>query len=241
MHEKEIAVLCCVHDDRLFDTCRAHLEALYVPDDYELSIHPIYDAEHMTVAYNEGMKASKAKYKIYVHQDCYIIDYFFIKNMLHLFQAHEQVGMIGLCGTKTLPEKGIWWEGEEKFGHIIEYRNTFQYISFDEQERQNKEGEYVSVQAIDGLLMATQYDIPWNENIKAFHFYDTSQSLNFHAEDLDVVIPYFAIPPVIHDIDMHKFKKEDNDNEFTDMELEKYKQHLLSFLLEYRHHFNGMI
>ena len=48
----------------------------------------------------------------------------------------------------------------------------------------------MSVQAIDGLFMATQYDIPWREDLfQGFHFYDVSQSLEFQRAGYLIGIP----------------------------------------------------
>lgn len=49
---------------------------------------------------------------------------------------------------------------------------------------------YLEVEAVDGLLMATQYDIPWREDL--FHkwdFYDISQSFEFLRAGYKVVVP----------------------------------------------------
>ena len=51
-------------------------------------------------------------------------------------------------------------------------------------------GEYKTVKAIDGLIMATQYDIPWREDLfQGWHFYDISQSLEFNKKGYKVVVP----------------------------------------------------
>jgi hypothetical protein len=61
----------------------------------------------------------------------------------------------------------------------------------------NKSYEWVSV--IDGLLMATQYDIPWREDIiDGFHFYDKSQSLEFYKRGYEVVVPRMENTWVLH-------------------------------------------
>ena len=58
----------------------------------------------------------------------------------------------------------------------------------------------IPVEAIDGLLMATQYDIPWREDIfKEFDFYDASQSMEFIRKGYKVVVPIMHKPICVHD------------------------------------------
>ena len=40
--------------------------------------------------------------------------------------------------------------------------------------------DFENVIALDGLIMITQYDLPWREDLfRGWHFYDVSQSLEF--------------------------------------------------------------
>lgn len=56
------------------------------------------------------------------------------------------------------------------------------------------------VEAIDGLLMATQYDIPWREDLfDKWDFYDVSQTQEFIRKGYKVVVPNTGKPWVIHD------------------------------------------
>ena len=58
----------------------------------------------------------------------------------------------------------------------------------------------IIVEAIDGLLMATQYDIPWREDLFThFDFYDVSQSFEMRKAGYQILVPYQEIPWVIHD------------------------------------------
>ena len=46
------------------------------------------------------------------------------------------------------------------------------------------------VQAVDGFFMATQYDLPWREDLfSGWHFYDISQCMEFQRAGYKVVIP----------------------------------------------------
>ncbi len=50
--------------------------------------------------------------------------------------------------------------------------------------------DYAEVQALDGLLLATQYDIPWREDIMdGWDFYDISQCMEFARAGYKAVVP----------------------------------------------------
>ena len=57
-------------------------------------------------------------------------------------------------------------------------------------EMMEPEGAYIDVEAADGLLLATQYDIQWRDDLfGGWHFYDTSQCLEFARRGYQVVVP----------------------------------------------------
>jgi len=82
------------------------------------------------------------------------------------------------------------------------------------------QGDYQSVEAIDGLLMATQYDIPWREDVfQKWDFYDVSQSFEFRKRGYEVIVPKMEKPWCIHDDGV--------------MNLENYYEERKKFLREY--------
>lgn len=65
----------------------------------------------MLFLWQQAMEASNAKYKIYLHQDVFVINPRLINNLLEIFQADSKVGMIGVAGTvKLLHEHPVWWD-----------------------------------------------------------------------------------------------------------------------------------
>ena len=56
---------------------------------------------------------------------------------------------------------------------------------------QDKEADWHEVEAVNGSLIATQYDIPWREDIlSGWEFYDVAQSLEMRRAGYKVVVPY---------------------------------------------------
>lgn len=189
----------CSNDPLYAGECMYYIDHLRIPDGYRIEVLTIEDARSMTSGYNEGMQYSPAKYKVYLHQDTFIIDPDFIRNCLRIFQSDPQIGMIGNVGAVKLPSSGIMWKaqrcGRMYGGNIWEMSQT----SFDHEI----EGDYAQVEAIDGFLMVTQYDIPWREDLfDKWDFYDCSQSMEFIRRGYKVVVPRMDQPWCLHDCGM---------------------------------------
>jgi Glycosyltransferase like family len=178
MKEKTILIVVCVSDEELLKQWAKQIQNVFVPPDYYVHILPIYNAKSMTSAYNQAA-SFPAKYKIYLHQDTFLINQHIFLELIALFTENEKLGLIGVAGCQYVPSNGVWWEGKNLVGQVVEYRNErYQLLSFESPFYKKK--PFTSVQAIDGLFMATQYDLPWREDLfQGFHFYDVSQSFEF--------------------------------------------------------------
>lgn len=196
MNNNKICFISCINNQQLYSEALYYINQLEIPEGYEIECISIENAESMTKGYNEAMKASDAKYKVYLHQDVYIINKSFIKDMLNIFKSNEKVGMLGVVGAKIIPTSGIWWESKKKYGKVYDsHTGQIELLSFDEVT-----GLYETVQAVDGFFMVTQYDIPWREDIfDGWYFYDISQCIEFKKSGYEVAIPKQKIPWVIHD------------------------------------------
>lgn len=194
MNDKKICFIMCVNNPQYEQECIRFIQNLKVPEGYETEQLSVYDAKSMTSGYNEAMASSDAKYKVYLHQDVFIVNKNFIENILHVFED-ENVGMIGMVGSVKMPSDGIMWSGN-RIGRL--------YTS-----NVNAAGEAVlgladfpvsEVEAVDGLLMATQYDVPWRENLfTGWDFYDVSQSMEIRRKGYKVVVPHMDKPWCLHD------------------------------------------
>ena len=120
----------------------------------------------------------------------------FLIETIHLFEENPQVGMLGMIGIPKMSESGIMWDGMQ-VGSIYE-SHIFETIIRGNQILDDQ--KYEEVEAVDGLLMMTQYDVPWREDIfDKWDFYDASQSMEFIKRGYKVVVPQMEKPWVIHD------------------------------------------
>ncbi|QZY56323.1 glycosyltransferase [Crassaminicella profunda] len=193
---KKIAFITCVNNEEMYEEALLYIKNLYIPEDYTIETLCIKNAESITKGYNQAIKDSDAKYKVYMHQDVFIINKNFIVDFIDIFETHKSIGMIGVAGTQTIPLNGIWWESNTRYGKVYDsHSGKLELLNFN-----TIENEYEIVKAIDGLIMITQYDIPWREDLfDGWHFYDLSQSIEFHKGGYEVVIPKQNPPWCIHD------------------------------------------
>ncbi len=193
MNERKISFILCGNDEFVERECQVYIEQLIVPDGYEVEVLVIHGAISMAGGYQEAMLNSDAKYKVYLRPDILIINPCFIQDMLTLFQKYSEIGMLGMVGHE------IWSDGGDvredgnvsRVGGIMEdYILGNQYVSGKEVK-----GEYVEVIGLEGMILATQYDLDWREDLfDGWDFYDYSQSIEFWKAGYSVVVPHVEAP-----------------------------------------------
>lgn len=196
MQTKLITFIICVNNELYYEECLYYINRLLIPKGYSIDIIAIREADSMCAAYNAGMQSSDAKYKIYMHQDVMIREIHFLEYIIELFKQNENVGMIGMIGGTQMPKTGVTYRAWNV--GMLDCRDPdMAYFMAGAKDMPQTD---TIVEAIDGLLMATQYDIPWREDLFThFDFYDVSQSFEMRKAGYQILVPYQEIPWVIHD------------------------------------------
>lgn len=204
--QNKIAFIICVDNTLYYEECVWYINQLYVPSGHEIDIICISEAESMAQGYNAAMKDSDAKYKVYLHQDVFIYNRHFIEDMLEIFRSDEKIGLMGMIGGVDLPQNAVIWDAwnvGSTYG--CSYMSAFRLKG-----ERDQEGKYTEAEAVDGMLMATQYDLEWREDLKlGWDFYDISQSLEFRRKGYRVVVPSQKEPWCMHDCGYSKLARYD--------------------------------
>lgn len=188
--------ILCSNNKTYLEECLYYISLLHVPEGYCVDIISIPDATSMTSGYNEAMAASNAKYKIYLHQDVFILYSDFLQAILDIFQYDSTIGMIGMVGTVNLPCGAVMWFGPREGQLYGLHQPAYEYTSY---HYHLSEGLHVA-EAIDGLMMITSVDLPWREDkFDGWDFYDISQSLEFRKAGYKIVVPEQSNPWCMHD------------------------------------------
>ena len=187
LDKNKICFITCVTSEMYYEEVLLYLRQLRIPGNMSVEYISIRNAKSMTSGYNKAMKQSNAKYKIYLHQDFFLTNKEAINELMELFQSDVSIGMIGLAGCVRLPASGIWWKAEKCLGMLY---HSYVPESICQTIYGQIDNVYSVVQAIDGVFMATQYDLIWREDMfLGWHFYDISQSIEFYRAGYKVVLP----------------------------------------------------
>lgn len=199
---KQIVFIICVNDEEEYAECQYYLNRLHIPDGYATDIISIREAPSMAAGYNAGMNSSPARYKVYLHQDVFIKDRDFIAHILNVFECDERIGMLGMIGKRN---RGMQVDDLMKWDTGKALDNILGSWSFP---CPSKEELFAEVLTVDGLLMATQYDLTWREDLfDGWDFYDVSQCMEFIKGGYKIVVPFQEEAWCYHDCLYSKLTK----------------------------------
>lgn len=225
MNSHKFCFIICTNNSLLLEESIHYINHLHVPSGYEITLLTISDAASMTSGYNEGMAASDAKYKIYMHQDVFILNKNILSDLLAIFQSDPQIGMIGMVGYDEVSLDGIMWHAAQRRGNIYQKKPTASYPCLSEYHYSLEKDGFHQAAEIDGFLMATSHDLPWNtELLKDWDFYDAFQSINFLQHGYKIAVPFQRHPWCMHDDG--KFLNMDKYNKYRQIFVRTYKEYL---------------
>lgn len=198
MDERKFCFILCTNNDILLSEAIHYISYLTIPDGYTTELLTVTDAKSMTSGYNEAMEASDAKYKIYMHQDVYILNKNFLTDVLSIFQSDASIGLIGMTGYESISADGVMWHAESRLG--TPYKRKTSYPPLSEYRYSLSEDGYQPAALIDGFMMITSKDYLWNtESLIGWDFYDAYQSLAFLLHGHKIVVPTQRHPWCMHD------------------------------------------
>lgn len=184
MNLHQIAFILSVNNAQETEECLRYINRLEVPEGYEIDVITIQEASSMAEAYDVAMRTSEAKYKIYLHQDVFLIYPKMLEDMLKIFQSNEKIGLMGSIGNSCMPENavaGMSWDTGKLLQNQVPRQVEYPWKS---------EESYHEVDVVDGLFIATQYDIDWRKDIfDGWDFYDISQCYEMKRKGYKVVVP----------------------------------------------------
>ena len=155
-------------------------------------IEIINNGESLTSAYNRGYDKSKNDIVVFCHDDIIIETKQWGKKLKKHFDKKEQYGIIGVAGSKYLPESGKWWAKPKwMYGRVKHTHNGKSWLSEYSPDLGNGVENVIN---IDGLFFAVHKDrihiddnyTPFDERVKGFHFYDVDFSFKNFISDVSI-------------------------------------------------------
>ena len=157
---EKISLIIYYDEERSLQECVYYLQKLQVPEGFETEFLYVKDAENLDAVRNEAIQKRASKYKVYLDQNTLIINNFFLYEILSRFKKKPEIGMLGVWGS------GI--NEENNLGRILLWS-----------EEEISEVNYVSDRKdeaainVNGVLIATQYDLEWSEYQKVIPYQDS--------------------------------------------------------------------
>lgn len=206
MNQNKVAFIICANNEHELSECVGYLDRLVLPESFEKDVISVAEAPSMAAGYNAGMHSSDAKYKVYIHQDTFIINQNFIFDMLEVFEDKE-VGLMGMLGLRKMPKDSYavsaWDTGKVYHGGNALWQGY-----------QRADKKYVEVEAVDGLALITQYDVEFREDLfQQWDFYDISACYEFRRKGYKVVVPYQEECWIFHNNKASKMTNYDDNRE----------------------------
>ena len=199
MDDHKFCFVICANSDLYLEESLHYISHLQIPEGYKADLFTVRDAVSITEAYNEAMSVSDAKYKIYLHQDVFILNKNILSDLLKVFHTDELIGMIGMVGYDTVSPDGIMWH-KKRLGNYYQRTPPVSYPKLSTYNYDLEKDGFSFVALVDGFFIATSRDLPWNTKLlKGFDFYDAFQSIHFLKHGYKIVVPTQKHPWCMHD------------------------------------------
>ena len=94
------------------------LKILKIPMGYEMEISVITGTSSRAKAYNEGMRRSGAKYKIYLDERVRILDPDMLLSAFSIFEKDKSIGVLGVAGVRGIPVDADCLHARKRLGKL---------------------------------------------------------------------------------------------------------------------------
>ncbi len=197
-NSKKICVIVYTDTKRAGDETKYYLSQLEVPEGFEIELYMIdlLEVSNVARAFNDVIDSSDAKYKVYIRGGVLPLNRNIYREFLRIF-ADASVGMIGMIGSSRFPvEYRVKSEADIGSVYLHQYYAN-EAVTFNPN---NPDHEDYYAEAIDDFLMATQYDLPWKDDIfRGNSLIFLSQCQEFSNAFYKIVVPYQENPWVLYD------------------------------------------
>ena len=177
---------------------RARLEQLALPAGFALDFVPVRGAPSMCAGYNAGMAMTDARYKLYLHQDMMAECMDLLPLLVSFFNAHPDVGLVGLAGSFDWEPHAIWWDAQQCYCNLDVWAHANGAQQSHGLVTGRMDAPWAPAAMLDGIFLMTQVDVPWREDVfRGWHFYDISACAEMRRAGHGIAIlrqdtPWFA-------------------------------------------------
>jgi len=141
----------------------------------------------LTEIYNRGLKESKNNIVVFLHNDLTIETKQWGNKLIKMFEKNPEFGIIGVAGSKYMPESGQWWVKPKKmYGRVAHTHEGKTWLSSYSDDLGQTLEEVVVCDGVWFALDKTKIKKEFNENVKGFHFYDVTFTFENYLEGVKI-------------------------------------------------------
>ena len=150
-------------------------------------IEIINNGESLTKAYNRGLKQAKNDIVVFCHDDLTIETNQWGKKLTKMFEKNPEFGIVGVAGSKNMPESGQWWANPKKmYGRVAHTHEGKTWLSAYSDDLGQTLEEVVVCDGVWFAVDKTRIKKEFNENVEGFHFYDVTFAFENYLEGVKV-------------------------------------------------------
>ncbi len=124
--------------------------------------------------YNEILEKSKYDIVVLCHDDLEFDTDKWGRKLLKHFDKNPEFGVIGLAGSKYLPDSGKWWEIPQTMYGIVNHKHEGKKWTSTYSKPISSVEEVVLIDGLFMVLDKTKIKHSFDEEFNGFHFYDLS-------------------------------------------------------------------
>lgn len=138
-------------------------------------IEIINHGEGLTRPYNRALEQAKYDIIVYIHDDVVIETGGWGKKLIKHFEKTPEYSIIGVAGTKNMPESGRWWDDRSKmYGKVQHTHEGKSWLSTYSEDIANDVEDVVIVDGLFFGIHKKRIKVKFDESFTGFHFYDLS-------------------------------------------------------------------
>ncbi|MBD8924410.1 MAG: hypothetical protein EGR89_00060, partial [[Eubacterium] rectale] len=163
--ENKIFFIIFGNDQGIINENVSYLNSLIVPNGMDAEYMVVNsNCESLSDSFQWAMTQSKAKYKVYMSQDTFIIDKYFLEKAINTFENNQDIALLGA--------RGFYKEGQENnmksIGRYIYNWNDGNIITTMEVQ-ESCSRQLVDVVALEKNFIMTSVDSDWEGNNDNFY------------------------------------------------------------------------
>ena len=162
MDEKKFAFILCSKDRDAFQKTLIALQEVEIPSGFQAELVEIYGEDKIATMYNEAIRRSNAKYKIYINVDVAAFHRLLLYKIRECFALEPRAAILGLQGSE-LPMDGDYLSAHKCYGNYYLQRDDGTIVPAGEEEIPLFAQ---SVHVVDDSFWVTCEDCHWNENMQ---------------------------------------------------------------------------